>query len=503
MHAGSSEAVDRVPRRDKCSEGGWGLAPRMSRCPSGQPAAAMDHRLVDARGLRPSRTTFGGSATSISVHCEAKKYKFRRPTAQGSRFKFDCHNASNINSDQQTVKIMFDSIIYKNLIGPGPVIDVGAIAEGLIFYGRVDVIANTGTIKYLLGHIPPFVLLSLMRDERLVIHYLGDQAAVASVDTNDGKQLHDLICFASPQHTIEAIGYQSFKDAAGGTSQAKMGATRFQRLLRPLDHKKFDQKEVLRSIVENNIAEISISSMMQEIAPAFKMPDNAQFKLEQENQGFYINTNINLEELNKIYHQTVPVEHSTVTKAYLLSLIQDAYEATYFAAELSSEIAVNPIERSVQSSVVAGIINQHAKNKDQIERFADLTLNNCRAIREAVNTGAVSFISIVKLLNKADKFRKWLHDQPADADVLRAFYQETIKESWVDKLPTKTARWSVFTTAGFGIDAVGGGGIGTALGIGVGAIDTFILDKFLKGWKPHQFVEKDLKAMFGGKDQTS
>jgi hypothetical protein len=56
---------------------------------------------------------------------------------------------------------MFDAITYKNAIGPGPLIDIGALAEGLLFYGRVAIVGNSGTVRDLLGRIPPLVLLSL------------------------------------------------------------------------------------------------------------------------------------------------------------------------------------------------------------------------------------------------------------------------------------------------------------------------------------------------------
>ncbi|MDO8414313.1 MAG: hypothetical protein Q7S51_11060, partial [Gallionellaceae bacterium] len=75
---------------------------------------------------------------------------------------------------------MFESIIYKNAIGPGPLIDIGALAEGLIFYGRVVVVGNTGTLKNILEQIPPFILLSLLRDGRVEFHYLADQVGVST-----------------------------------------------------------------------------------------------------------------------------------------------------------------------------------------------------------------------------------------------------------------------------------------------------------------------------------
>ena len=39
------------------------------------------------------------------------------------------------------------------------------------------------------------------------------------------------------------------------------------------------------------------------------------------------------------------------------------------------------------------------------------------------------------------------------------------------------------------------GGIGTAVGLGLGALDTFYLDKLISGWKPNQFIEDDVKEL--------
>ena len=130
-----------------------------------------------------------------------------------------------------------------------------------------------------------------------------------------------------------------------------------------------------------------------------------------------------------------------------------------------------------------------------IERKINEALDDGHAIREAVNSGAVSFAAVLKLLDSADKFRNWLHQQPPDANLVRAYYQETIKDSWAEKLPAKSTRWSIFTGIGLGIDALGAGGLGTAAAVAVSAVDAFLVEKLTKGWKPHQFVERDLKSL--------
>lgn len=398
---------------------------------------------------------------------------------------------------------MFESIIYKNSIGPGPLIDIGALAEGLLFYGRVAIVGNTATVKDVLARIPPFVLLSLMREGRLEFYYLTDQTGVSTNQTTDGRSLHGLIQFSSPDHTIEKIGPQTFKAVAGETGPAKVGASQFSRLLRPISHSEFDQESILEALADNVATEASVRSLIQTVVPGFNPFNEPRFKIERQNEGFYVDTNIDFPSLNELYHKTVPASHSSLSEAYFLALLQGAYEASYFAGVLNSEIAVHPIERAVHAKAIEGVVRRHRRSETQLESFVDLTLANGHAIREAVNSGAVPFSAVVKLLDSADKFRHWLRDQPNDVALVHAYYRETIQNSWAEKLPAKSVRWGVFTGLGLTIDALGAGGLGTAAGVALSAVDSFLADKLVKGWKPHHFVEGDLRSLFESKEHKS
>ncbi|WP_294254901.1 hypothetical protein [uncultured Comamonas sp.] len=398
---------------------------------------------------------------------------------------------------------MFESIIYKNSIGPGPLIDIGALAEGLLFYGRVAIVGNSATVKDVLTRIPPFVLLSLMRDGRLEFYYQTDQTGVSTNQEANGRSLHGLVQFSSPNHTIEKVGPEAFKAAAGGTSQAKVGASQFSRLLRPIDHSKFDQESILEALADHVATEASVQSLIRTVVPSFRQPNELRFRIERQNQSFYVDTNIDFVRLNELYHKTVPASHSSLSEAYFLALLQGAYEASYFAGALNSEIAVHPVERALQATAIEGIVRRHRRSETQLESFVDLTLANGHAIREAVNSGAVPFSAVVKLLDSADKFRHWLRQQPNDAGLVHAYYQETIQNSWAEKLPAKSIRWGVFSGLGLTVDALGAGGLGTAAGLALSAVDSFLADKLVKGWKPHHFVEGDLRSLFDPQKQKS
>lgn len=391
---------------------------------------------------------------------------------------------------------MFDAIIFKNRVGPGFLIDIGALAEALIFYGRVGIVGNTATIRDLLSRVPPFVTLSLLRDGRLEFHYLADQIGVSTTPFADGIQRHSLVRFSSPDHTIETSARTAFLEAAGKTSQAKLGASRFTNLLSNLDHSQFDQESVLLALSDHSASAASVDFLLREVVPTFSRPPDLRFSLHRESQGFIVDTNIDFAQVNKIYHQRVPESHSSITAAYLVALMQGAYEATYFAAKLNAEIAVHPVERAVQAKTIDAVVARHLHNSAQIENFSNLTLSSTHSIREAVNTGKVSFAQVLRLLDSADKFREWLRGQSPNEDIVRSYYRAVVKESWAEKLPARVTRWGIFSAIGLGIDALGGGGIGTTAGQAVSAVDAFVLDKMLQGWKPHHFVERVLRPTF-------
>ena len=391
---------------------------------------------------------------------------------------------------------MFDSITFKNTVGPGPLLDIGAIAEALLFYGRVSIVGNSATLKALLSGIPPFVVLGLLRDKRLEFHYLADQAGISSTPTSTGRSLHDLMRFSSPQNTIEKVGPETFRAAAGNTGQARVGSSQFTQLLRPLSHDGFDQKAVLASLLDNHATERSVSALLSLAAPGYTTGEPLRFRIEQQSQGFFVDTNLDFDELNAIYRTTVPPDHSSLSEAYLLALMHGAYEATWYAATLNSEVAVAPIERVVQSTAVEAVVRRRTKSEGEIGRFVDLTMSDARTIREAVNSGRVSFAQVVKLLDSADKFRHWLQQQPVDAELVRTYYQAVVKDSWADKLPGKSARWAVFTGLGLAADAFGTAPWGTLGGVAISAVDSFLCERLIAGWKPHQFVEGELKTLF-------
>ncbi|MFN5539555.1 MAG: hypothetical protein ACK481_05800 [Candidatus Melainabacteria bacterium] len=398
---------------------------------------------------------------------------------------------------------MFQSIVFKNKIDPGVLIDAGALAEALIFYENVSIVANTATIEDLLKQIPPSEVLSLIRSERLKIYYLNDQIGVSTKNIKTSRSNYDehsLVCFSSPNHTIETVA-KRLKEAVGDTGKLSSDARKIAQLLHPIDHADFDQRSLIRIINDEEFIESSVRGILGVVVPKYKLHSSFNFRIEQENEEqFCINTNLDFKEINIHYRQIVPIEHSTLSPAYIVNLIQESYESLYFAATIGAEMATSSISNVIQEQAIQSMTIKHTNSLKNLGSFISLVLPNANAIREAINSKKVSWVEFQHLLDKADKFRSWIQNQSPDDELIRNYYQETVKETWADKLPGKPIKWAMFTGVGILVDALTSSmGLGSLGGIAFSAADTFILDKIIKGWKPHQFIEKDLKLLFDSK----
>ena len=63
---------------------------------------------------------------------------------------------------------------------------------------------------------------------------------------------------------------------------------------------------------------------------------------------------------------------------------------------------------------------------------------------------------------------------------LHEFYVKSTEDSWISRLPAKTFRWLIATTAGGALT----GTPGLVAGAMIGGFDTFVVDEVCGGWKP-------------------
>lgn len=157
--------------------------------------------------------------------------------------------------------------------------------------------------------------------------------------------------------------------------------------------------------------------------------------------------------INSQYHKLIPSPtHSSITPVYLLSLLYNARADAYFAADYMAEIVTTPVASGIINAKFHELLSRRKRSAGQIEMFQTQYLDDARAVREAINSGERTFEDFLKILQRAQKFKKWLGTRNPDAELLREYYKAAAADSWVDRLPSKSLRFVLTTLFGLGAD---------------------------------------------------
>ncbi|MEH2570019.1 hypothetical protein [Bradyrhizobium sp. AZCC 2289] len=156
------------------------------------------------------------------------------------------------------------------------------------------------------------------------------------------------------------------------------------------------------------------------------------------------------------------------------------YNAAFVGSEKNEAITSMMLQRSF------GVRFAPDESKRQIYDFISVAVPS---IREVINTGERSPEDFIKLMQKASAFQKWLREQNPDANLVTEMLREKARVDWLESLPAKMMRFGLFTSAGMLADYFAPGSSAMT-----GAIDTFLVERLGKGWRPHYFVESHLRS---------
>lgn len=370
--------------------------------------------------------------------------------------------------------------------------DLGLLAETLIFYGEVLLIVRAPSLSGLLKQCSPETLLRFLDHGRLKIKYLNNMLGAISRGEDTPYARYDFGLISSQKQNLENAAYTIFREATGKSGRGRRLANRFLRFVEPISYEEDIAKEITREVQDGKyISEYierrlkkntEISNKNLEKHVVFQFGPLAE-------GGLPLQTNIKFGKLEKLNLQTKELKNPSSILAHYGTTITDLSLWSTF----DTEVAVNRSEADVLQSRFDVILSRRDESHEVVRSFQDFVFDDGRAIRNAINTGKRSLDELFPIVERSGKFNEWLRNQPVDKEIIKSYYKEVTSDSWVDKLPGKTTRWAIFTGTGLAIDSLGGGGIGTGIGIALSALDHFVVDKLIKGWKPNQFIHGELQ----------
>jgi hypothetical protein len=360
----------------------------------------------------------------------------------------------------------------------------------MLFYGSTNLFGDRGVLEYVVKIIGPEMLLELISEGLLNVYFVESHGLIIPHQQSNGRVAYTPDYF---KLNVEHPFYQALRtscvESVGKEGRGRRLASKIESHLKLLRLEKGVLAGTSESILNAPYLQSAVRKVIADLLPGSRVDDIVCLP-NKTSDGIEIATNLNLDVLNATYKQRVPDDKNQISVASILTNIFDAECDMYFASKLWSEIATTPVGSKLISERASHLANTINHNNEQIAQFEDFVLDETLPIREAINSGTLSFDNALKLLKGARKFRHWISGVPYDKKLVAEYIKEITKESVTDKLPSRFVRWAIFLGIGFAVDGFIGGDLGKAIGADVGAFDTFLVDRLIKSWKPSQFIDE-------------
>lgn len=396
---------------------------------------------------------------------------------------------------------MFDRIVVRphNLHNDKDPLDVGAVVEALLFYCNTELAFNPGVVNQLARLWTPAGLVELAEEGLVQLNYSSNFYGIQTDQTGTNRERYRPVVFSvhphegGPPRGLDDFVPRIFEEITGRRGQSRRLSQRLYRHITSSPISDTLPERVEADLLDIEFLRPTVLRLMHALVPEYSMPREARFEVQRIDDRLRVLTTIDFPLVNELVGARFGKMHSQLSPATLLAHVMRARETLEAGARFDADMAVDAAVNAVASQRIETSMSRTRQSQRQLEAFQAFVFDDGRAIREAINNGSKDFREVLALLKSARKFREWIAGIPHDSEIAKEYLRACTRETWAERLPSKSLKWAMFSGAGIFLDALGLGGLGTAAGVGLSAIDGFILDPLLRGWRPSQFVEQRLR----------
>jgi hypothetical protein len=395
---------------------------------------------------------------------------------------------------------MFEYVVLRRAEGGSP-ISAGIVAEALLFYQRVHLVIDRGTLLQLLRQIGVSQLIALMRRTDFSAVYTEEILATMTSSVGPMK-VHDYGALtlsgdqAAGQLNSTPDRLQFELERSGiATAEAKMFAKAF---LKNVPVRKLSGNHFLKGGVPNAARADLLDPTYTVTAIRRALPmvsggydPGADFKFEVINTplGNYVFENIDLEGINqRRAMMSPPLEPLTV--AYLLSHILDARADLAMAAHYGGDFITSAITSALVQLRHEVLFQRTRLNMEAQRQFAEIALPDMPTIAELIDSGDRTFDEFLRFLDKSVRFKHWITSANPDEGLAREYLLSISSQDWIQTPKVKSIRYMLTLAA----DATH-----PIAGMVAGFADNFLIEKLLGGWRPNHFVNNQLGPFLANK----
>lgn len=394
---------------------------------------------------------------------------------------------------------MFERVFLKLKGGATFKGSLGRLAESALFYDETIVEMDYNWLSDALRATSPETLLRL-QNEHSIRFFLPKGVSAIAETTVRFLPVYNFVIFSlggtkekairSDDDLIEYLLDHAYAEFPRPSTRKFLESCEF----RGCAPSELEHNILVREISDRNAMTADMAIILRERAPTFAIPENFHFFLEKSNLvkggGFVAKTNLSLRELAPHFSM---LHESRLTYSSLMAAFYDHRRVISSGAQLGCDFDVDPVSEALFRHRLEEVVKRAAKVREEISLFQKAVFAGARSVAEAVNSGHRSLDEFLPVLEDARKFKRFLHQIGPEQGLIGTYVSEVSRSSWLDSLAPKAVRFTIFTGGGIIADIAFAGGAGTLGGVGLSIFDSFLFDKLAKGWKPHQFVDQNLR----------
>jgi hypothetical protein len=369
--------------------------------------------------------------------------------------------------------------------------DKGAVCEALLFYDGAHFVLDYGALANLVNANFLEETIELIKEGHATANYSPEFTALYT-DNKFGLKEHNfaLIKAAGIDPNRKLSNAEMLEFQLSRLLSDRSQVRKYYRELTKLISFKDYRDDRLASLAKTDILDpqfrrfLAVLSLRNFGIPENEINFNQLDVLDLGSFKFAIATDINFAALAKY----VPEDsRGTFSQNDIFAGLIDARLDIYLAAQHNASLIGNEKNNLIIDHLLRRYIGTSGHLKTTVGSVYEFVEVGTPTIREVINAGERSPKEFLRLLKDASIFRKWIKKQNPDANLVKEMLKEKTAIAWFSTLPAKIMRFALFGIVPEVFAPSGGG-------LALGAIDAFLVDKILERWRPHYFIENQLKG---------
>lgn len=394
---------------------------------------------------------------------------------------------------------MFEHIVLRRATGGQP-ISAGYIAEALLYYQKLHLFVDRGTLFHLIKQIGTGGILALLSRPDVSAVYCEEMLGTRT-DSVGVSQHHNFVAFTLSGHKdvgelkspAERLQYELERDGLPKKDAKQFSKAFLQRVpLRKFSGNHFVEGGIPAAakldLLDTEYAKQAIRQAVAAMPGGYVVGDEVNFEVIESNLGCFVFSNLDLDAINKRRSEaSPPVEPITI--AHLLSSLLDARADLALASFYGGDFVTSEVTSSIIQVRHTELLRRATLNTTSRREFIEVVLPDSPSLAEVIDSGERTLDEFMLLLDKAARFKDWLKKVNPDEDLVRSYMRDITSEGWIQRLPAKSLRY-ILT---LGLDATN-----PVAGLAAGFMDNFVVEKLLSGWRPNHFVAGRLGPFLRG-----